>query len=185
MTEVSMILSATNEGIISYASGGIPWQVPEITQYLKDRTKNCAVIMGRKAWQSFPASTFADNINVVITNSEHKYSHHIQDTPNVLFINPSNVDRVIASLKTKGTDIFFVGGGLVFSNYIDYVDTLYYTEVRNAPLERGDYSSVWLSTTLIEDGEHWRLNLTRSSKTFQTSSALTYRHLVLERVPPS
>lgn len=65
---VSLIWAQSTSGVIGRA-GGIPWRLPEDQENFKELTAGRTVVMGRRTWESLPASVrpLPGRRNVVVT----------------------------------------------------------------------------------------------------------------------
>lgn len=64
-----LILATDDEGNIG-KNGGLPWpHVPEDLTRFKRLTMGCAVVMGRKTWDSLPKKPLPGRINVIVSRT--------------------------------------------------------------------------------------------------------------------
>ena len=68
MTQLNLIWAQSSSGVIGRANG-IPWRLPEDMARFKDLTMGHTVIMGRRTWESLPATfrPLPGRRNVVLT----------------------------------------------------------------------------------------------------------------------
>jgi dihydrofolate reductase len=110
----SIILACTFEGGIGY-NNYIPWDIKselclfkQITVN-KDNSKQNAIIMGRKTWDSLPRKPLKDRINIVIT-SDNKFINY----ENVISF--SNIDSAFEYCERSINidNIFVIGGKSIY-----------------------------------------------------------------------
>lgn len=90
-------------------------------QFFRETTDGRPVVMGRKTWESLPGK-LKNRTNIVISRHEVEGADEVvSDIPN--FIN-----------KHKNTDeeIFIIGGGSIYAEFLPYAKNLYLTEVNAA-----------------------------------------------------
>ena len=116
-------------------AGQLAWHVPadlkrfkQITASVKDPSKQNAVIMGRKTWESLPEKfrPLPGRLNIVLTRQED-----FKLPPGVLLF--PDFDQALAHAQGQGNieSIFLIGGAQLFSQTIDHpaCHALYVTEV--------------------------------------------------------
>jgi dihydrofolate reductase len=69
--KVGLIWAQSRNGVIG-RDGRIPWDVPEDLEYFANVTRGGAVIMGRRTWESLPASVrpLPGRLNIVLTSRD-------------------------------------------------------------------------------------------------------------------
>ena len=85
----------------------------------------CPVVMGRKTFQSI-GRTLPGRKNVVITRDKTFNADHQFD---MLVV--SSLDEALVKLHSE-KEVFIIGGGEIYKQSIDSVDTIYLTLVRTA-----------------------------------------------------
>lgn len=118
-----MILATDHIGGIGL-NNGIPWHIPEDLQYFKEQTLNCNVIMGRTTYESLGlVNGLPERNNIVLT------SHKPDIATNVTFVTHDELLTMLAQengpLQEK--DTWFIGGGFIYEEFIDYVDEVHLT----------------------------------------------------------
>lgn len=75
-TGLGLIWAQSSSGVIG-RDGGIPWQLPEDLARFKDVTMGHTVVMGRRTWESLPASVrpLPGRRNVVLTRQADYMAH--------------------------------------------------------------------------------------------------------------
>lgn len=116
-----MIWAQDNRGAIG-KQGDIPWFIPEDLKFFKDTTLNCAVIMGRKTWESLPPNfrPLPNRQNIVITSD-----------PTYIALGAKTVLDPEAALAAvdNGKLAWVIGGASVYNFFLNYASKLLVTEV--------------------------------------------------------
>lgn len=82
---LQLVVAATKDGFGIGKDGTMPWKLPgdmayfkELTSRTRDSSKQNAVIMGRKTWESIPAKfrPLKDRINIVLSSSAGGAAQH-------------------------------------------------------------------------------------------------------------
>ena len=94
-------------------------------QFFKEKTEYSIIVMGENTLLSLPNSKPLKNrINIVLCPSEHKYTNC------VCF---HDFDKLVAQLKALNndtTDIYVIGGGMLYNSMLPYYDEVYVTKVK-------------------------------------------------------
>lgn len=94
------------------------WHFKEDMKFFRETTTGNTVIMGRKTFESLPHA-LPNRQNIVITTN----SDYVADGAEV-------VTGVQEALKTaKNENVFIIGGGSIYSEFLKYADRLYLTEI--------------------------------------------------------
>lgn len=106
-------------------NGTLPWYEPEDLKRFARLTKNQAVLMGRKTWESLPRKPLPSRINIVCS----RYAEYLAVHKDVLKF--EDAKEAIISLKKKPlTDILWIiGGAEIYSTTMQFWDELYVTKI--------------------------------------------------------
>ncbi len=124
------------------------WHFKEDMKFFRNTTIGNTVVMGRKTFESLPHA-LPDRRNIVIT-SDKNYN---ADGAEVV----SSVEEAVE--KTKGDNVFVIGGGKVYSEFLNLSDKLYLTEIdaecKDADVffpefDKAEYSAVKLSDFTVD-----------------------------------
>ena len=101
MTGLGLIWAQSTSGVIG-RNGGIPWRLPEDLARFKDLTMGHTVVMGRRTWESLPASVrpLPGRKNVVLT----RQADYMADGATVV----NGLDEVIAD------NMWVIGGAEIY-----------------------------------------------------------------------
>ena len=119
---VSLIAAVSKNRVIG-KNNDLPWKLPDDMKYFMDTTRQHAVIMGRKNFDSLPAKfkPLKDRLNIVITR--HKEVLKDYDVRAVSSINEA------FEQAPRSEEVFVIGGAEIFSQTLDRADRLYLTEI--------------------------------------------------------
>ena len=92
------------------AKGDLIWRLPEDVKFFKRKTMGHMVVMGRKTRDSLPPSGLVGREMVVLSRSFWTFDDFIKTAP-------------------KDREIFVIGGGSIYEQFLPYADTLYLTEI--------------------------------------------------------
>ncbi|WP_298459638.1 dihydrofolate reductase [uncultured Cellulomonas sp.] len=117
---LGLVWAQTPAGIIG-ADGGIPWHVPEDLARFRRLTTGHPVVMGRATWESLPARfrPLPGRENVVLTRSPGWSARGA-----VVATGVPDAVRVLGD-----RDAWVIGGGQVYTAFLDRADRLEVTEV--------------------------------------------------------
>ena len=96
------------------------WHIPEDLKRFKKMTLGNAVIMGKKTWESLPKRPLPGRKNIVLT-----------DNPNECIdcsITAYSIKDALSKCE-KEEEIFIIGGGTIYRQFMPIADRLYVTHV--------------------------------------------------------
>lgn len=96
------------------------WRLPDDMKRFKRLTTGNAIVMGKKTWESLPRRPLPDRRNIVLT-----------DDPLETIENSVTAYSIEDALtKCEGEkEIFIIGGGSIYRQFISLADRLYITHV--------------------------------------------------------
>jgi dihydrofolate reductase len=103
------------------------WHISEDLKRFKRLTSGNAIIMGKKTWESLPKKPLPNRKNIVLT-----------DNPGEIIENAVTAYSIEDSLAkcTPGEEIFIIGGGSIYRQFMQIADRLFITHVhRKAPAD--------------------------------------------------
>lgn len=120
--------------------------IPGDLKRFKAITLGHNLIMGKKTWESLPKKPLADRTNIVITDDKSDFFEGA--------IAAHSIDEAV-SLCDKGKEIFIMGGGSVYRQFLPLADRLFITHLHKV-LKADTFfpeidTSVWEKT---ESEEH-------------------------------
>lgn len=146
---VAHIVAAAENGIIGN-NGDLPWHIPEDMKWFRERTKGRALIMGRKTFEAVE-HPLPKRLNVVVTRQKD-YLQQLQSTevgraklshPTAPVVIVSTIQEGLKYcqnvIESWGNEIFIIGGGEIYHQSVDLVDTIYLTRIHKAYLGDASY----------------------------------------------
>ena len=122
---LSHIVATSRNNVIGLKNK-LPWHIPEDLKYFYDTTKNKALIMGRKTFESL-GKALPNRLNVVLTKNKD-----FKEEGAIVF--PS-FDEALGycekedHIKKYGKEIFITGGGEIYKQTLKLMDRLYITRI--------------------------------------------------------
>ena len=121
------IIVAVSENLGIGKKNDLLWHLPEDLKRFKKLTFGNTVIMGKRTWESLPRRPLPGRKNVVIT-----------DIPDETFegaVTAYSIEDAVGKCE-KSEEIFIIGGGSIYRQFIDIADRLYITHVhKKAPAD--------------------------------------------------
>ncbi|MEM6769142.1 MAG: dihydrofolate reductase [Bacteroidota bacterium] len=126
--KLSAIVATDRKGTIG-KNGDIPWYLPADLKFFKRTTLGHPVIMGRKTFQSI-GRPLPKRTNMVLTRDAFF-------TATGVVVTHSLREALGHEAVTSAEEVFIIGGGELYKQSLDLVDTVYLTIV-DAEIEGGD-----------------------------------------------
>ena len=100
--------------------------ISEDMKYFKEKTLNCAVIMGKNTFLSLPGQKpLSERMNIVLTHDPEFKADGIEACSSI-------EDAIITARKRFDDDkIYFIGGESVYKSAVEYCNTAYITKIDN------------------------------------------------------
>ncbi len=119
-----LIYARAANGVIG-KDNALPWHLPEDMAHFKQLTQGCAVIMGRKTWDSLPPRfrPLPDRTNIVVTRqADWQAGGAVRATslPDALQQAPA------------GQTVWVIGGAQIYAEALPLADRLEVTEIDQA-----------------------------------------------------
>lgn len=119
---MKLILAADENWAIG-KNGGLLCHIPGDLKYFKERTKGKTVVMGRPTLESLPGGRPLPGRDNIVLTSREDYSPQ-----GVLVVHSeSELDNALASYNSD--DVFIIGGGKVYRDFLSQCDTCYITKI--------------------------------------------------------
>ena len=124
--ELSMI-AAVGKGNELGKNNGLIWNIPNDIKFFKEKTIGKTVVMGANTFHSI-GKPLPKRKNIVITH---------QNIDKVLIYKSIREFRI--DYKNKTEEVFIIGGASIYKEFIDYVSTIYLTEIDASDKEADTY----------------------------------------------
>ena len=99
-------------------NNGLIFHIKEDMKYFREKTLNHKVVMGHKTWDSLPGK-LKNRENIVISRYDFSGPDQIIH----------DINQFIDKNKDTNEEIFIIGGGTVYLQFLPYTKKLYLTEV--------------------------------------------------------
>ena len=96
------------------------WKIKDDLKLFKANTLNHTVLMGRKSFESI-GRPLPNRHNVVVTRSKYFDATGVE-----VF---RSLNEALEELKSRGEDVFILGGGQIYKQSLDDADELYISHV--------------------------------------------------------
>lgn len=116
---ISLIVAVSDDMGIG-KNNNLLWHIPGDMKRFKKLTMGKTVIMGKKTWESLPKKPLPGRKNIVIT-----------DKPGECFdcsFTAYSIDDALSKCE-EGEEVFVIGGGSVYRQFMTIADRLYITHV--------------------------------------------------------
>ncbi len=122
---ISIICIIAKNRAIGYQNK-LLYNIPEDMKHFKEITTGHAVIMGEKTFHSMNDHPLPERINIVISNDPNF-------TATGCVISHSIEEALVLAKAKEGKEIFIIGGGMIYKQFIELADKLYLTVVDDEP----------------------------------------------------
>ncbi|MBQ6409803.1 dihydrofolate reductase [Candidatus Saccharibacteria bacterium] len=106
--------------------GELIFHIKEDMKFFRETTSGHKIVMGRKTWESLPGK-LPNRTNIVISSRDFEGPDEIIH----------NLDDFIAKNKDTEEEVFVIGGGKIYAEFLPVAKKLYLTEV-NAENQEAD-----------------------------------------------
>lgn len=112
------IIVAHCRNLVIGADGGMPWHLPADLAHFKKTTMGSPVLMGSRTYKSI-GRPLPGRLNIVLTGKPQA-----SDNPNLKYV---KTFKEAVELTKDSNELFIIGGGSVYRQFIDRADRLYIT----------------------------------------------------------
>jgi dihydrofolate reductase len=106
--------------------GKLLFNLPKDMARFKSLTTGKHVVMGRKTWDSLPVKPLPKRKNYILTNNK---DFTVEGKTKVLH----SIEEVLDMAKKK--DVYIIGGGEIYKEFLPYADTLLLTFVHKVNID--------------------------------------------------
>jgi dihydrofolate reductase len=134
MSKTVHLIVACSENRVIGRAGGLPWSIPEDTQFFQEKTRGHTVVMGSRSFAEWPSCSKGRDV-VVIT-------HEPQKIPAGIHAAASLADALAISQSLRG-EIYLCGGQRVYEEGMTLGDVLHLTLVHTTIADGDTFFPVW------------------------------------------
>lgn len=116
---ISIIVAVATNGAIG-KNNELLWHIPGDLPRFKELTTGHCLIMGKRTWYSLPRRPLPDRTNIVLTDDPCECIEGC--------ISAYSVEDALSKCE-EGKEVFVIGGGSVYRQFLDIADKLYLTHV--------------------------------------------------------
>lgn len=129
-TELVLIAAVAKNRVIGI-NNQLPWHLPEDLKHFRELTRGCAVIMGRKTWESLPEAfrPLPGRRNIVLTRQQGL----VADSRFLGAELATSLPDALALIGENSATVFVIGGADLYQQAIEQADRLEITEVDMEP----------------------------------------------------
>ena len=121
------MIAAVGKGNELGKNNGLIWNIPNDLKFFKEKTIGKTVVMGANTFHSI-GKPLPQRKNIVITH---------QNIDKVLIY--KSIREFLIDYKNKTEEVFIIGGASIYKEFIDYVSTIYLTEIDASDKEADTY----------------------------------------------
>jgi len=114
------IIVAVSEDLGIGKDNELLWHISEDLKRFKSLTTGNAVIMGKKTWESLPRKPLPGRKNIVLTDNRQEVIENA--------ITAYSLQDAISKCSSE-EEIFIIGGGSIYRQYMPLADRLFITHV--------------------------------------------------------
>lgn len=161
---ISLIVAIAQNNVIG-GDNKLLWHISDDLKRFKKITSGNTIVMGRKTFESLPG-VLPNRKHIILTRDKN----YTVDNPYVEVIH--NINDIINNFKNSPVEVFIIGGGEIYNQFINYADKIYLTKV---------FKNFEGDTTFPEiDYNNW--NITFDSEIFtDEKSNINYQFINLEK----
>ena len=118
---IHIIWAQDNNGGIG-KNNSLPWHISEDLINFKKLTLNNTILMGRKTWDSLPKKPLPNRQNIVLSS---KKINGVESY--------TSISSCLEALKKNNiSDLFVIGGQMIYDKFFPYADILHITSINQS-----------------------------------------------------
>lgn len=123
--KLSIIVAVAENNAIGL-NNDLLWHIPDDLKRFKRLTQNHVIIMGQKTYESLPIRPLPNRQNIVISDDpDFRYE-------GILVATSIQESIMLAEKYEDNDEIFVIGGGSIYKQFLPIVDKLYITKVHKS-----------------------------------------------------
>ena len=131
--------------------GDLIFHIKEDMKFFKETTSGHTVVMGTKTWQSLPKK-LPNRKNIVVTSAP------IEGPDECI----TNLEEYITNNENTPEEIFVIGGGSIYTQFINHAKRIYLAEINGEDSEADvffpDFDKTKYQRTVLQTGTSGDLN---------------------------
>ncbi|MDD4333224.1 MAG: dihydrofolate reductase [Patescibacteria group bacterium] len=121
---ISMICAVGKNREIGYKNK-LLWDIPDDMKHFRNITRGHTVIMGQKTYESLQIKPLPNRKNIILTFDKNFEAPGCE----IAF----DLEKLAEEYKNSSEEIFIIGGGTIYKQFLPYSQKLYLTLVDDAP----------------------------------------------------
>lgn len=121
--KINIIVSVSKNWVIG-RNNKLLWKLSNDLKRFKELTNGNPVIMGQKTFESLPKGALPNRTNIVLTDDPNFFAPNIILTYSI----PEALEKA-KLIHGENCEIFIIGGGMIYKQFLDYADCIYLTTV--------------------------------------------------------
>lgn len=123
--KISIIVSVSENWVIG-KNNKLLWNLSDDLRRFKNLTSGHPIIMGQKTFESLPKGALPNRTNIVLTDDPKFTAPNTISSYNLI----DALEKAKTSCKSsKECEVFIIGGGMIYKQFLDYADCIYLTTV--------------------------------------------------------
>ena len=114
------LIAAVGKNLELGKNGDLVFHIKDDMKFFRETTAGHTVVMGRKTYASFPAP---------LKNRENAVISHTPDLSDERVKWFSSVEEAYNEYKDSEDEVFIIGGGVIYKEFLPLCDKMYLTEV--------------------------------------------------------
>ena len=147
------------------------WHIPEDLKRFKEYTLNHHIIMGRKTFESIGSKALPKRTNIVISRDVN------YKVPEGVILVKSIEDGLAIAEKNGDNEAFIIGGGEIYDQTINSVDTIYLTKLMDTFECDAFFPAIDFNNWSIRNNEIERIKF----KGFDDVKKYDYEFMILDK----
>jgi len=174
---INIIVAVADDWAIG-RDGDMPWHISEDMKFFKAKTMGGSLVMGRRTWESIGSKPLPGRENIVVSSrlAEEGLGYEVPEDTAAGRTSAIAVSSLEEALEVASrTEVFVIGGGMIYRQAIDIADRLFVTHVHTLVPDADTFFPVI-------DPEVWQLT-ERSNTTKDEKSGLRFEFRTYVRRP--
>ncbi|MDR3064563.1 MULTISPECIES: dihydrofolate reductase [Comamonas] len=123
---IQLIYARAANGVIG-KDNSMPWHLPEDMAHFRELTRGCAVIMGRKTWDSLPARfrPLPGRCNIVVTRQDDWKAEPASEQ----VLRAASLPQALELGRKRSQDLWVIGGAQIYAQALPLADAVEVTEI--------------------------------------------------------
>lgn len=123
--KISIIVSVSENWVIG-RNNKLIWKLSNDLKRFKDLTTGHPVIMGQRTFESLPKGALPNRTNIVLTDDPNFSAPNVVLSYNLI----DSLEKAKQTCKNEeNCEVFIIGGGMIYRQFLDYADCIYLTTV--------------------------------------------------------